>query len=150
MAGRRRHETVEPECGPGTGLGFVPRSPLNSVQIPVNATSGRSSLSANQTTSFFLVSGSAYGFREAVHRDQAPAFRFSQPRQCGDDLLRMLVTGAPPNLEAAAFPNAFALSRVRSQHCEQPGLRSYSRALGGRSVWRTGCAARRRPVWLLC
>jgi hypothetical protein len=36
-------------------------SPLNSVQIPAKANSGRSSLSANQTTSFFLVSGLGSG-----------------------------------------------------------------------------------------
>jgi hypothetical protein len=46
-------------CGPGMGFDLVPRSPLNSVQIPANAVSGRSSLAANQTTSFFLVSGLA-------------------------------------------------------------------------------------------
>src|SRR6266581_6120361 len=41
------------------GFDLVPRSPLNSVQIPANANGGRSSLSANHTTSFFLVSGFA-------------------------------------------------------------------------------------------
>src|SRR6266567_9219364 len=35
----------------------MPRSPLNSVQMPAKANRGRSSLRANQTTSFFLVSG---------------------------------------------------------------------------------------------
>jgi hypothetical protein len=35
----------------------VPRSPLNSAQTPANANKGRSSFSANQTTSFFLVTG---------------------------------------------------------------------------------------------
>jgi hypothetical protein len=48
---RRRQETVD-VCGPGIGLDFVPRSPLNSVQIPAKAPSDRSSLSANQTTSW--------------------------------------------------------------------------------------------------
>jgi len=46
---------------PGTGFDLVPRSPLNSVQIPAKAVSGLSSLSANQTTSFFLVSGFGSG-----------------------------------------------------------------------------------------
>ena len=45
-----------PGEGRGSGLDFAPRSPLNSVQTPANANSGRSSLSANHTTSFFLVS----------------------------------------------------------------------------------------------
>jgi hypothetical protein len=48
-------------CGPGIGFDFVPRSPLNSVQIPANAQSGRSSSSANQTTSFFFVAGFGSG-----------------------------------------------------------------------------------------
>ena len=42
-------------------MDLVPRSPLNSVQIPAKAASGRSSLRANQTTSFFLVSGFGSG-----------------------------------------------------------------------------------------
>src|SRR5262249_58659325 len=48
-------------CGPGIGFDFVPRSPLNTVQIPAKAARGRSLLSANQTTSFFLVSGLGSG-----------------------------------------------------------------------------------------
>jgi hypothetical protein len=48
-------------CGPRIGLDFVPRSPLNVVQIPANANGGRSSLKANQTTSFFLVTGFVSG-----------------------------------------------------------------------------------------
>jgi hypothetical protein len=35
--------------------------PLNSVQMPAKANSGRSSLSANHTTSFFFVSGFGSG-----------------------------------------------------------------------------------------
>jgi hypothetical protein len=37
------------------GFAFVPRSPLNVVYILANANKGRSSLRANQTTSFFFV-----------------------------------------------------------------------------------------------
>jgi hypothetical protein len=29
---------------------------------------------------------------------------FSQPRQCGDDVLRMLVTGGPPNFGGGGIP----------------------------------------------
>jgi hypothetical protein len=47
--------------GPGTGFDLVPRSPLNVVQMPANANSGRSSVSANHTTSFFFVSGFGSG-----------------------------------------------------------------------------------------
>ena len=66
--------------------------------MPANANSGRSSLSANHTTSFFFVSGFGSGAYSAKllagtrHRFSG----FSQPRQCGDDVLRMLVTGGPP------------------------------------------------------
>lgn len=58
---RRKPQTLS---GPGIGFDFAPRSPLNSVQMPAKQVSGRSSLIANQTTSFFLVSGfgsGAYG-----------------------------------------------------------------------------------------
>jgi hypothetical protein len=43
------------------GFDLVRLSPLNSVQMPANANSGRSSLSANQTTAFFLVAGFGSG-----------------------------------------------------------------------------------------
>ena len=53
--GRRFHETVD-RVRASIGLDLVPpRSPLNSVQMPAKAKSGRSSLRANQTTSFFFV-----------------------------------------------------------------------------------------------
>lgn len=39
----------------------MPRSPLNSVQMPAKQVNGRSSDSANQTTSFFFVSGFGSG-----------------------------------------------------------------------------------------
>src|ERR1700744_6491409 len=48
-------------CGPGIGLDFVPRSPLNVVQMPAKANRGRLSSRANHTTSFFLVSGFGSG-----------------------------------------------------------------------------------------
>src|SRR6478736_5892541 len=80
------------------GFDLVPRSPLNSVQSPAKAQSGRSLVSANQTTSFFLVSGfgsGAYSAKLFAGTKQRLS-GLSQPRQCGDDLLRMLVTGGPP------------------------------------------------------
>jgi hypothetical protein len=59
---------------------------------------GRCSFSANHTTSFFFVSG--FGSRAYSAKLLAGTrHRFSglsQPRQCGDDVLRMLVTGGPP------------------------------------------------------
>src|SRR5262245_36311199 len=57
---RRRQEAVD-LVRPRHGFDFVPRSPLNAVQMAAKANSGRSSLSANQTTSFFFVSGFGSG-----------------------------------------------------------------------------------------
>ena len=42
-------------------MDLVPRSPLNSVQMPAKAVSGGSPFRANQTMSFFLVSGFGSG-----------------------------------------------------------------------------------------
>src|SRR5580704_13830636 len=82
------------------GIDLVPRSPLYSVQIPAKANSGRSSLSANQTTSFLPVAGFGSGayseklFAGTKHLDSG----INQPRQCGEAVLRILVTGGPPEL----------------------------------------------------
>jgi hypothetical protein len=67
-------------------------------------------LRANQTTSFFLVSGFGSGAYSAnllagtKHRFS----RLSQCRQCGDDVFLMLVTGNPP---------ARALHGMKRKHC---------------------------------
>src|SRR6476659_4824860 len=84
-------------CGPGIGLDLVPRSPLHSVQMPANANSGRSSFNANQTTSFFFVSGFGSGAYSAklLAGTRRRFSALSQPRQCGDEVLRILVTGGP-------------------------------------------------------
>jgi hypothetical protein len=64
-------------CGPGIGFDLVPRSSLNSVQMPAKANRGRFSLSANHTTSFFLVSGFGSGVsRKTICGDQASVLRF--------------------------------------------------------------------------
>src|SRR6478752_5942500 len=74
--------------------------------MPAKANSGRSSLSANHTTSFFFVSGFGSGAYSAKllagtkHRLSG----LSQPRQCGDDVLRMLVTGGPPVRGGGGMP----------------------------------------------
>jgi hypothetical protein len=71
----------------------VPRSPLNSVQIPAKANSGRSSLSANQTTSFFLVSGFGSGAYSAklLAGTRQQSSGLSQARQWGEVALRISV-----------------------------------------------------------
>src|SRR3984893_2580798 len=93
-------------CGPGIGFDLVPRSPLNSVQMPPNAASGRSSLSANQTTSFFSVPGFGSGayspklLNGTKHRFSG----LSQARQCGEDVFLMFVTGYPPARGGGGMP----------------------------------------------
>src|SRR5947209_5147450 len=51
---RRRCEEAVDKMWPRDQLRLVPRSPLYTVQMPAKANRGWSSLSANQTTSFFL------------------------------------------------------------------------------------------------
>ena len=108
-------------CGPRTGLDFVPRSPLNSVQMPAKQVSGRSSLIANQTTSFFLVSGLGSGaypaklLNGARHRLSG----FSHPRQCGDEVFRILVTGGPPVRGGGGMPQ-----RIMTNSRSVPALRT--------------------------
>ena len=70
---------------------------LNVVQMPAKALSGRSSLSANQTTAFFFVSGFGSGAYSAkLLKGTRQRFSgFSRPRQCGDDVLRITIQEAP-------------------------------------------------------
>ena len=66
--------------------------------IPAKANRGRSSFKANHTTSFLPVAGlgsDAYSAKLLAGTRQRLS-GFSQPRQCGDVVLRMLVTGGPP------------------------------------------------------
>src|SRR5580692_1803756 len=88
------------------GLDLVPRSPLNVVQMPAKAVSGRSSFSANHTTSFFLVSGFGSGAYSAklLAGTRQRCSGFNQMRQCGDEVLRMLVTGGPPVRGGGGIP----------------------------------------------
>src|SRR4029077_2450645 len=85
---------------------FVPRSPLNFIHMPANANSGRSSLSANQTTSFFFVSGFGSGAYSAklLAGTKQRFSALSHARQCGDEVLRMLVTGYPPAPGGGGIP----------------------------------------------
>src|SRR5215831_7872024 len=87
------------------GLDLVPLSPLNVVQMPAKANSGRSSLSANHTTSF-LVSGFGSGAYSAkLFAGTKQRFSgLSHVRQCGDDVFRMLVTGGPPVRGGGGMP----------------------------------------------
>jgi hypothetical protein len=56
--------------------------------------------------SFFLVSGFGSGAYSAklLAATRQRFSGFSQPRQCGDDVLRMLVTGGPPVFSGGGIP----------------------------------------------
>src|ERR1700692_780308 len=94
------------------GFDLVPRSPLNSVQMPAKAASGRSSFSANQTTSFFFVSGFGSGAYSAklLNGTKHRFSGLSQARQCGDEVLRILVTGGPPVRGGGGMPQRIMIS----------------------------------------
>src|SRR5258705_5630061 len=94
------------------GFDFVPRSPLNSVQIPAKAHNGRSSFSANHTTSFLPVAGLGAGAysEKLLNGTRHRLSGFSQPRQWGDAVLRMLVTGGPPNFGGGGIPQRIIVS----------------------------------------
>src|ERR1700730_3575156 len=103
------------------GLDLVPRSPLNSVQMPAKANSGRSSLRANQTTSFFLVSGLGSGAYSAklLAGTRQRFSRLSQARQCGDEVFLMFVTGYPPVRGGGGMPQ-----RIMVSSCSAAALRT--------------------------
>ena len=82
--------------------------------MPANAVRGLSSFSANQTTSFIFVSGFISGAYSAklLNGTGHRLLGFSQPRQCGDDVLRMLVTGGPPVRGGGGMPHRIIDSSV--------------------------------------
>jgi len=114
---RRRREEAVDIVRPR--FDFVPRSPLNSVQMPAKQVSGRSSLIANQTTSFFLVSGFGSGEYSAklLNGTRQRFSGFSQPRQCGDDVLRMFVTGGPPVRGGGGMPQRISVMSRSRRSC---------------------------------
>jgi hypothetical protein len=82
--------------------------------MPAKANSGLSSFKANQTTSFFLVSGFGSGAYSAklLNGTKQRFSGLSQPPQCGDEVLRMLVTGGPPVFGGGGMPQRInAISR---------------------------------------
>jgi hypothetical protein len=80
-------------------------------------------LSANQTTSFFLVSGLGSGAYSAkLFAGTKQRFSgFSHIRQCGDDVLRMFVTGGPPVRGGGGMPQ-----RIMTNSRSLPELRKSS------------------------
>jgi hypothetical protein len=96
------------------GFDFVPRSPLNSVQMPAKQVRGRSSLIANQTTSFFFVSefGSGAYSAKLLNGTKHRFSGLSQIRQCGDEVLRRFVTGGPPERGGGGMPQRISVISV--------------------------------------
>src|SRR6185437_6282377 len=112
------------------GFDLVPRSPLNSVQMPAKENSGRSSLRANQTTSFFFVSGFGSGAYSAkLFTGTRQRFSgFSQPGQWGEDVLRIFVTGGPPVLGGGGMPQ-----RINTISSASPALRMTGAGKSGKT-----------------
>jgi len=98
--------------------------PLNVVQMPAKANSGRASLSAKPDDILFL--GLRVRLRrilgEAVDRDQAAVFPASASRaSCGDDVLRMLVTGGPPCARVGGgMPHRISTILAPRRRCSGP------------------------------
>ena len=94
---------------------------LEFVQRPPKAKSGRSELSANHTTSFFF-----FGFGSGAYSAKLLAgtrYRFSgfsQPRRCGDDVLRMLVTRGPPVRGGGGMPHRISACRRKCSKASPP------------------------------
>src|SRR6185436_4516042 len=74
--------------------------------MPPKQVGSRSSLIANHTTSFFVVSGFGSGAYSAklLAGTRQRFSALSHARQCGDDVLRMLVTGYPPARGGGGMP----------------------------------------------
>src|SRR5256714_14333971 len=96
------------------GFDLVPRTPIHSVQIPANATSGRVSSRANHFGVFFgLVS--AYSQKD-VNGTRQRLSGASHLRQCGELVLRMFVVmpgncggvGTPPRIIGGSRASSFA------------------------------------------
>jgi len=78
-------------------------------------------LSANQTTSFFFVSGlgSAAYSAKLLAGTKHRLSGFSHPRQCGDDVFLMFVTGGPPVRGGGGIPQ-----RIMASSRSAPALRT--------------------------
>ena len=110
---------------PGIGFVLVLRSPLNVVQMPAKANSGRSSLSADQITSFFFLCGFD-GF--AVHWQ---FLLFNRRDQTFESLAGLY----PPNLQLRIVLFVCTTSAFFSfGWCGCHGASQLSRAVKGRTA----------------
>src|SRR4051795_5264795 len=89
------------------GFDLVPRTPIHSVQIPANATSGLVSSRANHFGVFFgLVS--AYSHND-VNGTRQRLSRASHLRQCGELVFRIFVV-MPGNCGGFGMPHRIIMS----------------------------------------
>src|SRR5258706_12789037 len=104
--------------------------------MPAKAVSGRPSFRANQTTSFFFVSGLGSGAYSAklLNGTRQRFSGFSHPRQHGDEVLRMLVTGGPPVRGGGGIPHRIIVSSrsVPALRTPRPGQSGDTPGVGGR------------------
>src|SRR5260370_39239124 len=102
--------------------------------MPAKQNSGRLSSSANHTTSFFFVSGFGSGAYSAkLFAGTRQRFSgFSQPRQCGEDVLRMLVTGGAPLRGGGGRPPLLRASSSGAAGRPGPGGRQAGHTRGFR------------------
>ena len=87
--------------------------------MPAKQNNGRLSFSANQTTSFFFISGfgsGAYSAKLFAGTKQRLS-GFSHMRQCGEDAFRIFVTGGPPVRGGGGIPQ-----RIKTISSASPAL----------------------------
>ena len=101
-------------CGPGIGFDLVPRSPLKVVQMPAKAIQRSVVVQREPDHVLFLGLGVRLGEYSAklLNGTRQRFSGFSQPRQCGDDVLRMFVTGGPPVRGGGGMPHRISVSTV--------------------------------------
>src|SRR3954451_16858510 len=90
--------------------------------MPAKAVSGRSSLTANQTTSFFLVSGFGSGAYSAneLNGTRQRSSALSQRRQCGEVVVRIFVTGGYGDFGGGGMPQRIIVTRDLCRCCALP------------------------------
>src|SRR3954451_8785460 len=121
------------------GFDLVPRTPIHSVQIPANATSGRLSSRANHFGVFFgLVS--AYSQND-VNGTRQRLSGASHLRQCGELVLRMFVV-MPGNCGGFGMPQRIIVSSRSPALTRTRG--ALDDPLPARSTAKRVCAAARR------
>jgi len=91
-------------------MGIVAGAFFTPVRPPQSATREHE-MSGGTTTSFFVSGLGSGAYSAKLFTGTRQRFSgFSQPRQCGDDVLRMLVTGGPPVRGGGGMPHRIMLN----------------------------------------